>query len=239
MRQNERRPVRPIILFVAASAFLVPASRAGEPAAGYPAVDPGPPGGIPSDAIVLFDGKDLAEWQKGQSGRPAHWKVEEGELVATPGGDLTTRRRFGDVQLHLEWKVTPRGNSGVKLHTRYEIQILDSHGKTEKPRSQAGAVYLQHAPLANVCRPPGEWQSYDVVFRAPRFDAAGELARHGRVTVFHNGVLIHDNVKIFGPTNSRIPARPELEKPLLLQYHGAPVRFRNIWVRPLPPRGEE
>ncbi|HLU48330.1 MAG TPA: DUF1080 domain-containing protein [Planctomycetota bacterium] len=198
------------------------------------AVDPGPPGGPPSDAIVLFDGEDTSEWK-------GRWKVEDGALIAG-GGDLVTKRAFGDVQLHLEWR-TPenpkgsaenRGNSGIKLHEAYEIQILDSYGRTDvNPKRQAGSVYAQTAPLVNASRKPGEWQTYDIIFRAPYFDDAGKLVKHGTFTVLHNGVLVQDRTKILGRTNSTKPVSPEYKQPFFLQDHGAPVAFRNIWVREL------
>jgi len=209
-------------------------------------VDPGPAGGVPSDAIVLFDGKDLSRWRSG--GGEARWKVEDGVLTVVPKtGDLTTRDSFGDIQLHLEWRIPSdvkgegegRGNSGIKLHEAYEIQILDSFGSTSSPLTQAGAVYKQHAPLVNACRKPGEWQSYDIVFRSPRFDSSGVLKKHGTFTVLHNGVLIQDKVKILGRTNSTKPVKPDLKQPFFLQDHGFAVSFRNIWVRELEPEAEE
>jgi hypothetical protein len=209
------------------------------------AVDPGDGGSPPSDAIVLFDGKDLSQW-RGPSGEP-RWKVEDGAVTVAPGtGDLTTRASFGDVQLHIEWRIPAavkgegegRGNSGIKLHEAYEIQILDSFGRVDGPLTQAGAVYKQWAPLVNACRKPGEWQSYDVVFRSPRFAADGSLSKRGTFTVLHNGVLIHDKVQILGRTNSTRPVKPELKQPFFLQDHGSAVSFRNIWVRELDPEPE-
>lgn len=200
-----------------------------------PAVDPGPPGGPPSDAIVLFDGKDLSEWRGGE------WKVEDGVLTVGRG-DLVTKRSFGDIQLHLEWRVPAdtkgssenRGNSGIKFHEAYEIQILDSYGRTDVGASrQAGALYKQSAPLVNACRKPGEWQTYDIIFRAPYFGDDGKLVKNGTLTVFHNGVLIQDRAKILGRTNSTRPVSPEYEQPFFLQDHGSPVSFRNVWVRKL------
>ncbi len=198
----------------------------------------------PSDAIVLFDGKGLVEWI-GKEGAAPGWKAEGGVLTVVPGtGDLATKRAFGDVQLHLEW-ATPvpvegkgqgRGNSGIHLMGRYEVQILDSYGNETYADGQAAAVYGQYPPLVNACRPPGEWQSYDVVFRAPRFGAGGKLLKPARVTVIHNGVLVQDNVELLGATMwlHYQPYRPHPEKlPFTLQEHGNPVRFRNIWVREL------
>ncbi len=210
-----------------------------------PAVDPGTAGHAPSDAVVLFEGKDLSRWHSQKSSGPAAWKVENGyfEVVKDTGG-IETAESFGDCQLHLEW-ATPsppagedqdRGNSGVFFLGQYEVQILDSYRSATYPDGQAGALYGQYPPLVNATRPPGEWQTYDIVFRGPRFDAGGKLIRPARVTVFLNGVLIQDNVTLSGPTahKSRPPYAAHPEKlPLGLQDHGHPVRFRNIWLRPL------
>ncbi len=213
-------------------------------------VDPGSPPSpapdAPSDATILFDGRDLSRWRSGR-GDP-RWKVEDGVLTVAPGtGDLTTRDSYGDIQLHIEWRISAdvkgagesRGNSGIKLHEAYEIQILDSFRSDSNPLTQAGAVYKQHAPLVNACRKPGEWQVFDIVFRAPRFDGEGKLKRQGTFTVFQNGVLIHDKVKVFGRTNSTRPVKPDLKQPFFLQDHGAAVGFRNIWLRELPPEPEK
>ena len=203
-------------------------------------VDPGPPGGPPSDAIVLFDGKDLSAW-RGPKGEPS-WKVEDGVLTIDPGeGSLTTRRAFGDIQFHIEWRVPAdargksesRGNSGIKFHEAYEIQILDSYQNRSRPTGQAGAVYAQTPPLVNACRKPGEWQTYDIVFRSPRFDVDGKRLEQGTFTVFHNGVLVQDRTKIQGRTNSPRRVKPDYKQPLFLQAHGSLVNFRNIWVREL------
>lgn len=231
-----------ICLGSAALAIVGAAPQAPPPRA---VVDAGPPGGAPSDAIVLFDGKDLSRWRSGSG--DARWRVEDGALTVVPRtGNLTTRDAFGDVQLHLEFRIPAdikgqgegRGNSGIKLHEAYEIQILDSFGSVSNTLTQAGAVYKQWAPLVNACRKPGEWQSYDIVFRAPRFDAAGKLRKHGTFTVFHNGVLIHDKVRILGRTNSTQPVKPDYKQPLFLQDHDAAVSFRNIWLRELEPEPE-
>jgi hypothetical protein len=240
---------------LAVPVFLVLTALCAEEKAASPSlktVDPGPAGAPPADAIVLFTGNvpsggsrgenHLARWRSGAG--DARWQVEDGVLTVVPGtGDLTTRDAFGDIQLHLEWRIPAavtgegesRGNSGIKLHEAYEIQILDSHGRNSNALTQAGAVYKQHAPLVNACRPAGEWQSFDIIFRAPRFDAEGKLARHGTFTVFQNGILIHDRVKILGRTNSTRPPKPDYKQPFFLQDHGARVSFRNIWVRELEP----
>ena len=198
----------------------------------------------PSDAIVLFDGKSLAAWRSAD-GTPAKWQVRDGYAeVAAGTGDIRTADSFGDCQLHIEW-ATPavpqgegqeRGNSGVFLMERYEIQVLDSYENKTYYHGQAGSVYKQYAPLVNASRRPGEWQTYDIVFRAPRFDEQGKVTERARVTVLHNGVLIQNNVEIYGNTyNDRAAlyiAHPMAE-PLRLQDHGNPVRYRNIWIRRL------
>jgi 3-keto-disaccharide hydrolase len=202
------------------------------------------PGKAPSDAIILFDGKDLSQWLD-EHDRPAKWKVENGyaEVVAHTGY-IHTKKPFGDCQLHVEFREpTPpegesqgRGNSGVFLMGLYEIQVLDSYENKTYADGQAAAVYGQYPPLVNASRPPGEWQSYDIVFHAPHFDSSGKLARPARVTVFHNGVLVQDNVEIRGRTAvGDVPTYvPGPDKaPLALQDHGDPVRYRNIWIREL------
>lgn len=198
----------------------------------------------PADAIVLFNGQNLSRWQSAD-GSAAKWKVIDGYAEVAPGaGDMLTRDKFGDSQLHIEWAtpVVPkgegqdRGNSGVFLMERYEVQVLDSYNNKTYYHGQAGAVYKQHAPLVNASRKPGEWQAYDIVFRAPRFDEQGKVIERGRVTVFHNGVLIQNNAEIYGITyNDRpsiyLPHSPQ--EPLRLQDHGNPTRYRNIWIRRL------
>jgi len=203
-----------------------------------PRVEPGPtPGAPPSDAIVLFDGDDLDAWEGGP------WRIVDGALEVHGPGDLRTREAFGDVQLHVEWR-TPaddegegqgRGNSGVYLMGRYEIQVLDGPANPTYADGQAAALYGQHPPDVDASRPPGAWQSYDVVFEAPRF-VEGELARPARVTVLHNGVLVHHARELLGATVHRRAPRyePHPERaPLVLQDHGDPVRYRNVWVRRL------
>lgn len=212
-----------------------------------PVVRPGPGGGgaPPADAIVLFDGKDLSRWRSQKGGGPAGWKVEGGYMEVVKGtGGIETVQGFGDCQLHVEWasprpavgQDQDRGNSGVFLMGRYEVQVLDSFESATYPDGQAAAVYGQYPPLVNASRPPGEWQSYDIVFRAPRFAADGSLQRTARLTVFHNGVLVQDAVELSGPTahKSRPPYAVHPEKlPISLQDHSHPVRFRNVWVREL------
>lgn len=207
-------------------------------------IDAGSPGSAPSDAIALFDGKDLTQWV-GKDGGAAKWHVKDGVATVNPGtGSITTKQEFGDMQLHIEW-ATPaevkgegqgRGNSGVYLQNRYEVQILDSYNNKTYVNGQAGSVYKQHAPLVNAARKPGEWQSYDIIFRAPAFDEQGNVTKRARITVLHNGVLVQDHVEVLGTTSH--DQAPKYEKhsakqPFSLQDHGNPMRFRNIWVRPL------
>jgi len=205
---------------------------------------PETPGKPPSDAAVLFDGKDLSRWRSEKGGPPA-WKVENGYMEVVKGaGAIRTEQGFGDAQLHIEWMTAPgatgegqaRSNSGVFFMGRYEVQVLDSHRNRTYADGQAAAVYGQRPPLVNAARPPGEWQAYDIVFEAPRFGAGGELERKARVTVLHNGVLVQHAVELTGPTahKARPPYEAHAEKlPLSLQDHGDPVRFRNVWVRDL------
>jgi len=198
----------------------------------------------PSDAIVLFDGKDLSKWRSGNGGDPK-WKVTDGYTEVVGGtGDIATREQFGDCQLHIEW-ATPaevkgegqhRGNSGVFFMERYEVQVLDSYDNKTYYHGQAGSIYRQYAPLVNASRKPGEWQSYDIVFKAPKFDEQGKVTERARITVFHNGVLIQNNVEIYGVTWDDRAALYIAHAPkasLKLQDHGNPLRYRNIWIRPL------
>lgn len=215
-------------------------------------VDPGEgsqgtPGRPPSDSIVLFDGKNLSLWRQ-KDGSPAHWKLGNGyfEVVPRTGG-LYTRRAFGDCQLHVEFaEPNPprgddqdRGNSGVFLHSLYEVQVLDSYHNRTYPDGQAAAIYGQFPPLVNVSRAPGQWQTYDIIFHGPRFDSGGKLTRAARMTVLHNGVLVQDEAVLSGPTENR--RRPSYTSgpsklPLSLQNHGSAVRYRNIWIRELADR---
>ena len=198
----------------------------------------------PSDAIVLFNGKDLSQWRAADGG-PAKWIVRDGYVEVAPGtGEISTAQQFGDVQLHIEW-ATPaivkgegqeRGNSGVFMMGRYEVQVLDSYDNKTYYHGQAGSVYKQYAPLVNASRKPGEWQAYDIIFHAPKFDEQGKVVDRARVTVLHNGVLIQNNVEIYGITYNDRPALYIAHAPqdvLRLQDHGNPVRYRNIWIRRL------
>lgn len=206
-----------------------------------PVVTPGVAGAPPSDALVLFDGTNLDAWAG--DGGAARWKLADGAMEVNGTGAIRTKESFGDCQLHLEWSAPTevvsssqgRGNSGVFLMGRYEIQILDSYENRSYADGQAAALYGQHPPLVNAMRPPGEWQTYDIVFRAPRFEG-DELVRPARATVFHNGVVVQDAAPFLGATAHRTVARyapHEPEGPIQLQDHGNPVRFRNVWVRRL------
>ncbi|HEY1339019.1 MAG TPA: DUF1080 domain-containing protein [Bryobacteraceae bacterium] len=206
------------------------------------------PGGPPSDAIVLFDGKDLSKWTQRGRGADAgkltdpQWKVGDGWFeVAGRTGDLLTRDKFGDCQLHVEWSSPTeirgnsqgRGNSGVLLMSRYEIQVLDVWDNRTYADGQAGAIYGQWPPLVNPARRPGEWNIYDIVFEAPRFEGE-QLAKPAFMTVFYNGVVVHNRKELLGPMVYRQVAKytpHEPEAPLMLQDHGNPVRYRNIWIR--------
>lgn len=204
------------------------------------------PGQPPSDAVVLFDGKDLSHWLA-KDGNAAKWKVEDGYMEVVPRtGEIHTKEAFGDCQLHVEFREpTPpkgqsqeRGNSGVFLMGLYEIQVLDSYENKTYADGQASAVYGQYPPQVNASRPPGEWQAYDIIFHRPHFDASGKVLQPARVTVLHNGVLVQDNVELTGPTahGERPPYQAGPDKlPLALQDHGNPVRYRNIWIRELKP----
>lgn len=198
----------------------------------------------PADAIVLFGGGDLSAW-RGREGGPARWTVREGFFEVAPGsGGIETVQGFGDVQLHIEWSAPApargagqdRGNSGVFLMGRYEVQVLDSWENDTYPDGQAAAIYGQFPPLVNATRPPGEWQSFDIVFRRPRFAPDGKLLAPARMTVLHNGVLVHDAAELLGPTSNRrrdpYVAHPD-RLPISLQDHDHRVRFRNVWVREL------
>jgi hypothetical protein len=194
-------------------------------------------GKAPSDAIVLFDGKDLSQWTNDT------WKVDEGTMLVGRGS-TQTKESFGDCQLHIEWRTpTPpkgkdqgRGNSGVFLMNTIEVQVLDSYENETYPDGQAAAVYGQYAPQVNASRPPGQWQSYDIIFRRARYDEAGKLQKPATLTVLHNGVLVQDHVEVFGPTSYPPVAdykRGPDAAPIQIQDHGDPMRFRNIWIRPL------
>ena len=199
----------------------------------------------PSDAVILFGTvKDSANWLN-KEGKPFNWLAKDNNLTVVPfAGDLKTKQSFGDCQLHIEWR-TPaevkgdgqgRGNSGIFLMSRYELQVLDSYNNSTYSNGQAGSIYKQHMPMANVCRKPGEWQSYDIVFIAPQFYSDSALKSPARMTVFQNGVLIQNNVELWGPMQFIGVPKYEMhaaKEPLLLQDHHNQVSFRNIWIREL------
>jgi hypothetical protein len=203
------------------------------------------PSSVPSDAIVLFDGSSLDKW-RAADGSPATWVIKDGVMESVPGGGyIYTKEGFGDVQLHVEWASPARvegtsqgrGNSGVFLQGLFEVQVLDSYENITYADGQAGAIYGQYPPLVNASRKPGEWQSYDIIFRRPHYDDSGKLSQPARMTVLHNGVLVQDSVRPLGPTSwlQHHPYVKSAEKlPLSFQDHGNPVRYRNVWLRELP-----
>lgn len=203
-------------------------------------IDPGDATTPPSDAIVLFDGTNLDAWKGGD-----RWEIQDGYAISRESG-IVTKEEFGDIQVHLEWaspeKVTGkgqgRGNSGIYLMGKYEVQILDSYDNETYFDGQAGSIYKQSPPMVNACRPPGEWQTYDILWTAPRFNEDRSLKSPAVITVLHNSVVIQNNYELQGATYWHRPPgydkHPE-KGPISLQFHGNPVRFRNIWVRNIDP----
>jgi Domain of Unknown Function (DUF1080) len=206
----------------------------------------------PSDAELLFNGTDLSKWQNNQGG-DATWKVQDGYMEVTPGGGIRTRGKWADFQLHVEW-ASPlpatgtsqgRGNSGILINGLYEVQVLDSYESKTYADGQAAAIYGQSPPLVNACKPPGEWQTYDIIFESPRWDDKGELVKKACATVLHNGVVVQNHYQFIGCTDgissvvpwrtlSKYSAPHPPEVFIELQEHGAnPVRYRNIWIRRL------
>ena len=201
----------------------------------------------PSDAIVLFDGNNMNAWERLEDSASPQWDIE-GRVVTVNGtGTLRSKQTFSSFQLHMEWRATDviegesqlRGNSGIFLHSLYEIQILDSWENPTYVNGQAGSVFLQHSPQVNAAKRPGEWQSYDIIFHRPLFDKDGKVTRRATFTILHNGVLIQDHTGLSGGTGWRGPNAASEYKahadklPISMQDHGNPVRFRNIWVREL------
>jgi hypothetical protein len=199
----------------------------------------------PSDAIVLFKGAGFEAWESEKKGNTVEWTLDGGAMTVKPGtGGIQTKAGFGSCQLHIEWRAPAvvkgqgqgRGNSGIFLMGRYELQVLDSYNNTTYSNGQAASIYKQHMPLANANRPPGEWQTYDILFTAPEFYEDGRVKSAARVTVIHNGVLVQNNVSILGQTAFIGIAKYEAHAaklPLALQDHGDLVSFRNIWIREL------
>jgi len=228
------------IVVLACVAALVPAAEyiSGKVWPEPKVIDPGDTCRAPSDAIVLFNGKDLSKWEGGDK-----WLVKDG-VATSQVASITTKQPFGSCQLHVEF-ATPakvegegqgRGNSGVYLMNTFELQILDSYKNKTYYDGQCASIYKQYPPLVNASRKPGEWQTYDVVFEAPKFSPAGKLLKPAYMTVLHNGVLVQNHAEILGatmwdkaPAYTRLPAK----LPLQLQFHGNPIRFRNIWIREL------
>lgn len=202
------------------------------------------PQAAPSDAIVLFNGRNVNEWT-GTANTTIKWKLEADCMTVTPGtGNITTKKSFGDCQLHIEWRSPAavkgegqgRGNSGIFLMGLYEVQILDNYNNVTYSNGQAGSMYKQKMPLVNVCRKPGEWQTYDIIFTAPVYNADSSLKSPAKITVLHNGVLIQNNFELWGaseyiglPSYKWHPSR----LPITLQDHGDLVSYRNIWIREL------
>ena len=198
--------------------------------------DPAKP---PGDAVILFDGKDTSQWVH-DGEKPCAWTVVDGCLQAGKGS-IMTKDNYQDFQLHVEFNIPQppenakdqsRGNSGVYIQRRYEVQILDSFGVDPPAFNGCGSLYRQRAPDKNMSKKPGEWQTYDITFRAPRFDGSGKKSENARITVVWNGAKVHDNVEVTGKTGAGKPEGPE-PGPILLQDHGSPVRFRNLWIVPL------
>jgi len=207
----------------------------------------------PSDAIVLFDGKNLDNWESTKDGSAAKWTIGKGAVTVKKGtGDIQTKQTFTDYQLHIEWRIPEnitgsnqaRGNSGIFLASAdkgnygYELQVLDCYNNKTYVNGQTGSIYKQSIPLANACKKPGEWQTYDVIWTAPRFNADGSLKSAARVTVLHNGVLVQNNFEVKGGTGwIGLPVyKAHGASPIRLQDHGdpsEPISYRNIWVRPL------
>jgi hypothetical protein len=249
-----------MVFSLAALALVAPAVCLAQPDTGYkmhdwnrprpPVVDPGTastqdmPGRPPSDATVLFDGKDLSQWCA-LDGSPTKWVVKDGIMECVAGsGMIRTFQNFGDCQLHVEWaapvppmgKSQGRGNSGVYLMGLFEIQVLDNYQNETYADGYAASIYGEFPPLVNPARPPGQWQTYEIVFTRPRFNPEGRLQSPARATVLFNGVLVQNGVSLTGPTAwmVHLPYSVQAEKlPLALQDHGNPVRYRNIWVREL------
>jgi hypothetical protein len=229
---------------VSAHAFLVLQTREYKSGIIWPEpakVDPGSTDAAPpSDAVVLFDGKDLSKWKNGEN-----WEIKDGYAIAKKSG-IQTLDNYGDCQFHLEF-ATPekvvgsgqgRGNSGIYFMGKYEVQILDSFDNTTYFDGQCAAIYKQTPPMVNASRKPGEWQTYDIVFEAPRFAEDGKVLKPTIITVFHNGVLVQNHFELLGGTFYDRPAsyskHPE-KLPISIQFHGNPVQFRNIWIREISP----
>lgn len=227
--------MRPYAIPTALAALLLLA-----PAFAGPSDEPAAP---PKDAVILFDGEETSQWQQRGTGKPATWPIEDGAMV-TRDSDIYSKRTFSDYQLHVEFNVPAlppdvrgqaRGNSGVYLHGLYEIQVLDSYGLQSK-NNDCGAIYEQSLPMTNACKQPGEWQTYDILYHAPRYDASGKMTQKPRISALQNALWIQDNVEVDHPTRASMEGEVDPMKPgpIMLQFHGNAVRYRNIWVRPIP-----
>ena len=233
-----------LLMFVVASAVQCAPAGGGGPSQRKDAASSAAMRKPPADAVILFDGKDLNNWRQ-PDGSPAVWKVEDGVMTVSRG-NIVTKETFGDAWIHVEFmepdmpnaRGQEKGNSGVYVQARYEIQVLDSYGIEVPGRGDCGAIYGQYAPLVNANKPPLQWQTFDIIFRAPRVDASGKTLEQGRMTVLQNDMVIHNNVELLGPTAGGDPnvAAPG---PLLLQDHGHPVKYRNVWLVHLPLKGSD
>jgi hypothetical protein len=222
----------------AGSAAAAPASTGMPPTT---TASPAPTAERPANAAILFDGKDLSQFKQ-ENGQPATWKIIDGGAVEVGPGDLVTSQKFaGDFVLHVEF-MTPampnatgqaKGNSGVYLADCFELQVLDSFGLAEIGLGDCGAIYGKQAPTKNAARPPGQWQTFEAHYQAPRWDAAGTKTKPARLTLWWNGEMVHDNIELDGPCPGAKPESPQ-GGPIRLQDHGNPVRFRNIWLAPMP-----
>ncbi len=202
----------------------------------------------PEQPKELFNGTNLDNWRT-RDGNAAGWTVEDGIMTVKKGtGDVVTQETFRDAQIHIEFRLPDmpeatgqaKGNSGVYIQGRYEIQVLDSYGFNIPGKGDCGGVYDVHAPLLNACKPAMEWQSYDIVFRSPRFDQSGhEIHDHARITLIQNGIVIQNNVQVTGPTGGAMDYKLNDPGPILLQDHGDLVSYRNIWAIELPPIGSD
>jgi hypothetical protein len=244
LSMKSRVAVGAVAAMVTAAAIHAAPRMTGAKTAGGPAapaayaIAPKPPTG----AVILFNGKDLRNWQQ-RDGKPAAWAIKDGAMTAA-ASDLMTNRKFADAFIHVEFRepkepAPERGNSGVYIQGRYEIQVIDSYGTKIPGKGDCGAIYDQYAPLVNATKPPMEWQSFDVIFRAARVDESGKVTERARMTVLLNGVVIQNNVEALGPTGSALDDRVGEPGPLLLQYHGSAVEYRNVWAVELPLAGSD
>jgi len=233
-----------LLMFVVAGAVQCAPAGGGGPSQRKDAASSGAMRTPPPDAVILFDGKDLSKWQR-PDGQPAAWTVADGVMTVSRG-NIVTKETFGDAWIHVEFmepdmpnaRGQEKGNSGVYVQARYEIQVLDSYGIKVPGRGDCGAIYGQYAPLVNANKPPLQWQTFDIIFRAPRVDASGKVLEQGRMTVLQNDMVIHNNVELLGPTAGGDPnvAAPG---PLLLQDHGHALKYRNVWLVHLPLKGSD